>query len=189
VNPLEQFDADRARAFAAQDPMASVCTVANIDARGAVQIRTLVLRNVNNQMAVFVNATSPKWPALQQTFAVQTYWPSVALQYRLQVSTIAIDADLVHKSWHLRPDLPKRMDWFYQQHGQQSSKIESRQALLDLVNRVELPQPLVAPEHACGLGLIPFEVERLDLSQTDGIHDRQHYSLQNDIWTVTTLVP
>lgn len=169
--------------------MAAVCTVANVDAQGAVQIRTLVLRNVNDQLAVFVNATSPKWPALQQTFAVQTYWPSVALQYRLQVSTTAIDANLVHKSWRLRPDLPKRMDWFYQQHGQQSSTVASRQALLDLVNRVELPEPLAAPEQARGLGLIPFEVERLDLSQADGIHDRQRYCLQNGIWSVTTLVP
>ena len=44
--PLEQFFTDRQRAQAAEDPMAAVCTAANVDAQGLAQLRTLVLREV-----------------------------------------------------------------------------------------------------------------------------------------------
>lgn len=169
--------------------MAAVCTVANVDNEGKVQIRTLVLRNVDDDLAIFINATSPKWTALQNTFSVQTYWPSVSLQYRLQVSSVQIEKELVHDSWQMRPDVPKRMDWLYQQHRGQSSTVDSRQALLDLLDEVSLPEPLSAPEHASGLRLLPHEIERLDLSQDNGVHDRRRYRLIQDQWTVTTLVP
>ena len=189
MDPLEQFHTDRAKAFEAKDPMAAVCTVGNIDSAGQVQIRTLVLRNVGDDLAIFVNATSPKWPALQDTFAVQTYWPSVAVQYRLQVSSTPVEAKLVHQSWQMRPDMPKRMDWLYQQIANQSSTIASRQALLSMLDGVSLPDPLVAPEHASGLCLVPYEIERLDLNQDNGVHDRSHYRLDAGQWTTATLVP
>jgi len=189
MNPIEKFHQDRSAAFDAKDPMAAVCTVANVDNDGQVQIRTLVLRNVGDDLAIFINATSPKWAALQNTFSVQTYWPSVALQYRLQVSSIEVEAELVHQSWQMRPDMPKRMDWLYQQHTQQSSAIASRQALLSMLDEVTLPEPLIAPEHASGLRLVPYEIERLDLNQDNGVHDRTRYQWENDQWTATTLVP
>ena len=189
MNPIEKFHEDRSAAFAAEDPMAAVCTVANVDHEGQVQIRTLVLRNVGDDLAIFINATSPKWAALQNTFSVQTYWPSVALQYRLQVSSVEVETELVHQSWQMRPDMPKRMDWLYQQHTQQSSTIDSRQALLSLLDEVALPEPLIAPEHASGLRLVPHEIERLDLNQDNGVHDRTRYRLENNQWRGATLVP
>jgi pyridoxine/pyridoxamine 5'-phosphate oxidase len=189
MDPIKQFHEDRTAAFEAKDPMAAVCTVANVDDAGRVQVRTLVLRNVGDNLAVFINATSPKWPALQQTFAVQTYWPSVALQYRLQVTSTPVEAELVHQSWQMRPDMPKRMDWLYQQIAQQSSAIDSRQALISMLDEVHLPDPLIAPEHASGLCLVPHEIERLDLNQDNGVHDRSHYRLDAGQWHVTTLVP
>ncbi|XOV84393.1 MAG: hypothetical protein ACFHXK_04600 [bacterium] len=189
MNPIKKFHEERAAAFAAEDPMAALCTVANVDGNGRAQLRTLVLRNVDDDLAVFINATSPKWSALQQSFAVQTYWPSIAIQYRLQVTSKPVAAQLVHESWQMRPDMPKRMDWLYQQHAQQSSPIESRQALITLLDGVRLPDPLVAPEHASGLILVPHEIERLDLNQANGVHDRSHFQLKDNQWTVTTLVP
>ena len=57
MNPIEKFHEDRSAAFAAEDPMAAVCTVANVDHEGQVQIRTLVLRNVGDDLAIFIIAT------------------------------------------------------------------------------------------------------------------------------------
>ena len=169
--------------------MAHLCTVANIDAAGRAQMRTLVLRDVQGQLAIFINATSPKWAALQTGFTLHTYWPSVQLQYRFIVTAEVIDPQRVHESWHLRPDMPKRMDWFYEQHGQQSSKVTSRESLLAKISNVELPDPLHAPDNARGLLLSLIEVERLDLGQDNGVHDRQHFTLSGDDWHQSTLVP
>ena len=74
MDPIEQFYADRAEAQAAQDPMAAVCCVASYDG-AQVQQRTLVLRDVEGELAIFINATSPKWATLQDAFSLTTWWP------------------------------------------------------------------------------------------------------------------
>ncbi len=189
MNPLTLFADDRARARAEQDPMAALCNVANVDHTGAPQLRTLVLRDVDGHLAIFVNATSPKWTHLHNGFVVHTYWPSVQIQYRMQAKAEPVELEVVHDSWHLRPDMPKRMDWFYEQHAVQSSPIESRAALLERVHSVNLPDPLAAPENARGLLIHPYEIERLDLTQPDGVHDRTRYTFVHDKWQMSTLVP
>ena len=189
MDPMALFNADRSRARSANDPMAHLCTGANIDSTGRAQLRTLVLRDIQGQLAIFVNATSPKWATLQTGFALHTYWPSVQLQYRFIVTAEVIDPQMVHESWHLRPDMPKRMDWFYEQQGKQSSPVASRESLLGKISDIELPDPLHAPGNARGLLLSPIEVERLDLGQENGVHDRQYFTLSGDTWQQTTLVP
>ncbi|MEM9620421.1 MAG: pyridoxamine 5'-phosphate oxidase family protein [Pseudomonadota bacterium] len=188
-HPLDLFADDRARARAAEDPMAHLCTVANTDAEGQPQLRTLVLRDVDDRLALFINATSPKWPSLQAGFAVMTYWPSVQIQYRLQVTAEPLAAETVHASWLQRPPAPQRMDWFYQQVQPQSSVINSREALLANLLKVEVPAPLKAPNNARGVLLNIAELERLDLNQPDGVHLRERFIWNDDQWQQTVLVP
>lgn len=189
MDPLVLFDSDRGRARVAEDPMAHLCTVANVDAAGRAQMRTLVLREVDGSLAIFVNATSPKWHSLQNDFVLHTYWPSVQVQYRMHVSAEPLANHVVHDSWHLRPDMPKRMDWFYEQHGVQSSPVTSRDELLSKLADVDLPEPLKAPDNARGLLITPHEIERLDLTQADGVHDRQLFVHREGTWIISTLVP
>ena len=189
MDPWARFHSDRQRAFAANDAMAPLCTTANVDATGNAQLRTLVLRDVDGQLALFINATSPKWPHLQTQVSLLTYWPTVNLQYRLQCHTTEVAPEIVAASWQLRPPAPKQMDWFYTQHLAQSSEIESRQVLLEQVAAQQLPDPLQAPSSARGLLLQPFVIERLDLNQDNGIHDRRFNRLQNGSWTEKVLVP
>ena len=118
-----------------------------------------------------------------------TYWPSVQIQYRLQVRTTPVPTDVVAESWQLRPDAPKRMDWFYTRQQSQSTDIGSRDRLLDEALGLDLLDPLVAPDTARGLLLRPYKIERLDLTQDNGIHDRTLYEESGDAWTTTTLVP
>lgn len=189
MNPLDQFLHDLNLARAAADPMANLCTVANVDATGQVQQRTLVLRQVDGQLAIFINATSPKWPHLQNTASLLTYWPSVQVQYRIHATTSEVAAELVKESWQLRPDAPKHLDWFYSNQAPQSSDIGDRESLLSQLARQTLPTPLIAPDTAQGLLLHPTRVERLDLTQDNGVHQRTHAILVNDRWQQTTLVP
>ena len=186
---IEQFNADRQTAFAARDEMAALCTVANVDQHGEPQLRTLVLREVVDQLAVFINETSPKWPHLQQHLSLLTYWPTVKIQYRLRTSVAQIDPAIVHESWLERPLAPQQMDWFYTQHLAQSSKLASRDQLLAELGQQHLPEPLTAPTTARGLILTPLRIERLDLNQENGVHDRRIAEWVDDKWTEQVLVP
>ncbi len=193
-DPLKQFHAERQLARDAGDPMAHVCVLATVDKQGRPQARTLVLRNVNHEgqprLALFINASSPKWTELanSESVSVQVYWPSVELQYRMQVKAETLNPQMVAESWQLRPDAPKNMDWLYQQQAQ-STMVADRQALLSQLNQLKTPEPLVAPEGAKGLLLQIIEIERLDLTQSNGVHDRTQYTLNNNEWQKQTIHP
>lgn len=182
---------DRERARLQADPCASLCTLATVDAGGHPQARTVVLRELDGRFAVFCNRTSPKWRELEQspTLAVVVLLPSLDLQYRLQCSTRPVDRSLLHASWSLRPDVPKRLDWFYTRVQPQSSTVDSRDTLLDGLNRLRLREPLTAPRTAAGLYLEPTWVERLDLAADDGVHDRRGYRRDAQGWRELVLVP
>lgn len=196
-DPLAQFHAERQLARDAGDPMALVCVLATVDQQGRPQARTLVLRNVDHngspRLALFINANSPKWAELanSDSASVQVYWPSVELQYRMQVQTEALDPKVVAESWQFRPDAPKKMDWLYQQQAQ-STAVADRAQLLKQLDQLASPEPLVAPEAAKGLLIQVTEIERLDLTQSNGVHDRTLHTLRQGgqgEWDKQTLVP
>ena len=194
ADPILRFHADRQLARDAGDPMAHVCVLATVDAEGCPQARTLVLRNVElndtQALAIFINASSPKWAefANSSTVSVQAYWPSIEIQYRMQVDTTPLDAEIVAQSWQFRPDAPKKMDWLYQQHAQ-STVIGDRSALLGELEQLTTPEPLIAPDAAKGLLIQPVEIERLDLTQSNGVHDRTLYKFVEGNWVSSVLVP
>ncbi|MBX3705901.1 MAG: pyridoxamine 5'-phosphate oxidase family protein [Pseudomonadales bacterium] len=190
-DPLERLRADRARAFEVGDPCAGLCTVASVDAAGHPAARTLVLRELEGRFAVFTNRTSPKWTQFERsaTVAVVVWLPMLNLQYRLQCTTHPVPDALVHASWLLRPDVPKRLDWFYTTAASQGTVIADRRALLDGLAGVSLPEPLTAPPTAAGRYLEPHSIDRLDLAQPDGVHDRRHFEWRGNDWVETVRVP
>lgn len=190
-DPLALLAGDRQRAQELDDPCATLCTLASVDAAGHPQARTVVLRDLDGRLAIFGNDTSPKWRQIELsvTLAVVVWLPSVNVQYRLQCDTRPVPKPVVHQSWQLRPEAPKRLDWLYTRVQAQSSAIESRQALQDAVAGLTLREPLVAPRTAAGVYLEPIMVERLDLNVADGIHDRRGFRRQPDGWQTYTLVP
>ena len=178
--------ADRARARDADDPMANLCVLATVGEREP-EARTLVLRDVDDRLALFFNATSPKAGEIRRsaTVAVLIYLPSLSRQYRVRTRLLDIPAPVVHGQWQLRPDAPKRMDWLYERHPQ-SSAVPSREALLD---ELGAGTPEEAPASAIGYYLDPVAIERLDLAQPNGVHDRRRYSYDGNAWTEEVLVP
>ncbi len=195
MNPIERFHEDRERARAAGDPCAELCALATVNADGAPQVRTLVLRDLADpanpsegaRLAVFINDSSPKWSAMAQVSAL-AYFPTLKVQYRLTCATAPVPEALVHERWQDRPEAPKRMDWYYAQRPQ-STPVPSRGQLIQELRDLDLPEPLVAPPSARGLFLAPFTMERLDLNLGDGIHDRRRWQRSGSGWTETVLVP
>lgn len=186
VDPVRLLKADRARARANEDPMANLCVLATVG-DGVPEARTLVLRDVDERLGLFFNGHSPKAREVGRSdaVAVLVYLPSLSRQYRLRTTLTAIPADIVHANWQYRPDVPKQMDWLYERRPQ-SSPITSRRMLIE-----ELPTavPEVAPASAIGYYLAPLAIERLDLGQADGVHDRRRYTLHDEGWLEQILVP
>jgi pyridoxamine 5'-phosphate oxidase len=191
VSPLALLAADRSQARQLADPCADLCTLATVDSAGHPQARTVVLRELDGRLAIFLNETSPKWQQLEhaQSLAVVVWLPSVNVQYRLQCESRPVAKPHVYESWQLRPEAPKRMDWFYTRVQPQSTPVDSRDALLDQVGALQLRDPLVAPRTSAGVYLEPFRIERLNLAMPDGIHDRRSYQRRADGWHETVLVP
>ena len=65
----------------------------------------------------------------------------------------------------------------------------SRTALLEELAAVALPEPLVAPESARGLYLLSDRIERLDLGQDNGVHDRRLFLRESGRWSQAVLTP
>ena len=168
---------------------------------GEPRVRTLVLRDVDDTVALeaapegfaatgfglFLNRTSPKFREFGESdcVAVLVYLPSLAVQYRLRCRLRPLPAQVVHESWRLRPSVPKRMDWLYERFPQ-SGAIGSREELVALLQG---PEPTDAPDTAVGFVLNTDSVERLDLGQEDGIHDRRRYTIAGGRWVEEILVP
>ena len=175
-DPIALLATDRVSARQLNDGWASLCTLGTVNAQGDTEQRTLVLRYVESRLALFFSARAPKWQELQArpTCSVQLYLPSIQVQYRIRAAWEKIDSELVQSSWTLRPDIPKKLDWLYEQQPQSSA-----------VNRAELleqlgddqPVPDHAPAAAMGVYLNPLTIERLLL--TTGVHERERWTLRN----------
>jgi pyridoxine/pyridoxamine 5'-phosphate oxidase len=191
TDPIARLLEERAIARDLQDPCANLCTFASVDHQGMPDARTLVLRELDGELAVFSNRTSPKWRQVEArgSVAVVVWLPSQNLQYRLRCTTTPVPAQLVHDSWLLRPQVPKQLDWFYTQQQPQSSTVADRSTLLAALAAQGLPDPLVAPDTAGGLFLHPTLIDRLDLDQPDGVHDRRHFRRTDQGWLESVLVP
>ncbi len=187
VDPLAQLANDRAIARENNDGWAALCTLGTVNAEGDVEQRTLVLREIQSRLALFFSARSPKWQELQQrpTCSLQLYLPTIQVQYRIRAAWEKISPDVVHQSWSMRPDIPKRLDWLYQQYPQ-SSALDRTTLLAQL--EPETPVPACAPASALGVFLNPLSLERLQLSA--GVHERERWELRSDQgWSHTNLVP
>ncbi len=187
MNPLHRLQEDRARARELGDPYAELCALATVDAHRHPEVRTLVLRSIEEKLAVFVNATSPKWPSMDRVAAL-VYLASLGIQYRLTCRTEPVSDKTVKASWQLRPETPKRLDWLYEVLPQ-SSPVESRKQLLEKLATARVPDPLVAPDSARGLYLLPHRIERLDLNDNSDVHDRRLWNLADGAWREHVLVP
>lgn len=188
TDPVRLLKADRDHARNAGDPWADLCVVASISPSGEPRSRVLVLRDLDDQLALFFNASSPKSEEFKrsESLSILLYLHALKVQYRLTATFAEVDPNVIAKSWKLRPLVPRKLDWLYATRPQ-SSSVPSREALLDAIDRI--PETTTAPPTARGYALVPTEIERLDLDQPNGIHDRRRYKRLGDNWHETVLIP
>lgn len=190
ADPIQLLELDRKTAKERGDPAANVCVVATVNKENEPNLRTLVLRDVENRLAIFVNRTSQKVGefANSSTVAVLIYLPSISVQYRLNCELAAISSRIVKESWLLRPQTSKKLDVLYESYPQ-GAEIPSDEWLKDQLDRIGLPTE--ATPSVAGYFLQPKNVTRLELHDEPGsVHRAQRYSIDPDgFWTVTTQMP
>jgi len=195
LNPLTDIINDRVEARKQGDSNADICFLALADKDGQASVRTLVLREITDSyLVLFLNRTSPKWQLLQQgaNYELLLWYASMQRQYRIQGTMRPLDSDVVRQTWQRRPHGSKYLDYVYQEMAAQSSEIESREQLVNEIQRLKKTykvDEMQAPAEVGGIELIAHRVEMLDLNREDRIHDRRVFSLHDGLWTVKILVP
>jgi pyridoxamine 5'-phosphate oxidase len=191
-DPLLQLAHDRGRARDKADPWANLCVVSTIDANQLPQSRVVVLRDVAERLAVFINGTSPKHTEFTYAThqAVLVYLSSIGVQYRLTTTVEAVPRAIVAASWLDRPRIPKVMDHLYENIAPQSSHIESREAFMARFATLDaqMADDVTAPDQALGYYLTVDRLERLELAG-DRPHTRIAYRRTPSGWHAATLIP
>lgn len=195
MNPLKNIQSDRLQARQLGDSNADICFLALADAEGRASVRTLVLRDINDDgLTLFLNRTSPKWQAITEGTGHELliWYASMQRQYRISGSLRELDATLVKSNWQRRPTGSKYLDYVYEELGKQSSMIDSRDILMHKVSQLKQDrdaESMQAPPMVTGIQLIADRVDVLDLNSQDRIHDRRLYTYIGDTWTSQVLIP
>jgi pyridoxine/pyridoxamine 5'-phosphate oxidase len=184
----ERWRAEQQRAVAASDPMAPLVSLATVARTGQPEVRTLVLRWLNDQPALFVNATSPKWEAItaEPRVALLAYWPSLKIQYRLDGTVTPLAAEPVQRSWRMRPPVPRKLDQLYESKAAQSSVLPPSEDLASWLAATD-EDPQAVPASATGLLFAAERIERLAL-QDNAPHDRAQARAAHQ-WQLERLMP
>lgn len=195
IDPISRISRDRTEARKLDDPNADICFLALADQHGRASVRTLVLRDIDeNRFMLFMNQTSPKWKVLSEggNWEMLIWYPSMQRQYRVSGDMAPVDMDYVRQSWHRRPSGSKYLDVLYEFTYDQSSIIESREHLVGEIHRIRGEynvDDMQAPDKVAGIQLVATRIEMLDLNREDRIHDRQLFTFENGQWSVQTMVP
>ncbi len=192
---IEKIRDDRFQARRLDDTGADICFLALADNDGNASVRTLVLRDIQeNRFLLFVNQSSPKWKIIRAGGNVELllWYHSMQRQYRIRGSAQEHDPEFVRQSWQRRPRGSKHLDLMYEHVADQSSEIGTREDLVGHITEIRTKNDvdnMEAPTKVAGIELVATQIEMLDLNREDRIHDRQRFSLIDGEWQSVTLVP
>ncbi len=188
-DPLALLSHDRLQARRTDDPLVDRCVLGTVDRSGHAALRTLVLREIDERLALFYNRTSTKHVELMNQShrgSLLIFLPSVGVQYRLESRFEEIPREVIEEHWQLKPDAAKRMDSIYERHPQ-STVIDDFAAFETLFAATAPPRK--SPRNGGGVFVVPDVIERLELHTDPQMHDRRVFSRNGDGWRVHQLVP
>ncbi len=192
-DPLSGLREDRARAREYGDANSELCWLATIDASGLPRVRALVLRDVEEGLALFINATSAKGADLtrEPRCQIATWYPSLQRQWRLTVQTEPLSRTLLTSHWQRRPRSSQVMDHLYGDGFPQSTPLDDPARLRSAHDALDAalgsdPSP---PADALALKLEILGAECLQIHPADRLHDRWEYVQDGSGWTRRALVP
>lgn len=189
IDPLALFASDREQARTQNDPMVDRCIVGTINRQGGVSQRTLVLRDIDDRLALFYSEASPKhleFLSNDNEASLLTLFPSVGVQYRLSARLIEMPRSIVESHWQLKPGSAKRLDAIYSRFLQSTVISDIEQFETRFAATVA---PVKAPLICTGCFIEPFEIERLLLRSDPHRHDRKRFVLHDSEWTEFELIP
>lgn len=192
---IERITGDRVQARSLSDPNADVCFLA-IAEDGVASIRTLVVREIDgNRFTLFINRSSPKFRALANgaSYEMLLWYQTLQRQYRVSGTFEEHDRSIIESNWYRRPKGSKFLDYVYEEMGDQSTFIDSRETLMAKIDELKVrwtEEHFDVPEKAVGVVLVANRVEMLDLNDKDRIHDRRLYTLEADgKWSEQVMIP
>ena len=189
MDPLVLIAEDRAAARAADDPCVDRCVLGTVNSKSQVEQRVLVLRDVEDELAIFYSATSAKHRELtRQRFeaSLLVFLPTVGVQYRIAANLEPIPSNIVRDSWQLKPNAAKRMDALYKRYPQSTVIGDVETFETQFLSSVP---PVQAPQHSVGYFIHPQTIERLELRTDPAMHLRTRYRLSDGQWESVRLVP
>lgn len=193
ADPTAALSADRTRARELRDSNAELCWLATVDADGWPKVRALVLRDVADGHALFINATSAKGRDFDRDSRCQIacWYPSLQRQWRLEARVVALDRSVLAAHWRRRPRSSQVLDHVYVQGFPQSSELADPAALATAHARLdesldEHPEP---PAEALGLRLEVASAECLQIHPGSRLHERWRFTLSAHGWQRQALVP
>ena len=188
-DPLVLLSHDRSEARRTNDPLVDRCVLGTVDRNGRSALRTLVLREIDEQLALFYSRSSAKHVELTNNGlrgSILVFLPSIGVQYRIESRFKDIPRSVIEEHWQLKPDAAKRMDSIYARHPQ-STVIDDVEAFKTLFAATVPPRK--SPANGCGVFLLPQLVERLELRADPHMHDRKLFTRRDEGWQVQHLVP
>ena len=189
TDPIELLMRDRADARESSDPMVDRCVLGTVNRNGHATLRTLVLRDVDERLALFYSKSSTKHAEVLTNGnrgSLLILLPSIGVQYRINARFEAISRSVIESHWQLKPDASKRMDAIYERHPQ-STVIEDFDAFETLFAATVPPRK--RPPNGVGVFVDAELVERLELRADPQMHDRKLFKRSGDEWETQQLVP
>ena len=197
-DPIVALRSDREAAHQAGDENALLCWLATVGVDGTPSVRTLVLREVDGALALFVNATSPKWREMRHQARVQVacWLPSLQRQWRIDAQTRVLPHEVVARHWHRRPRVSQVLDHYYGTHHPQSTPLEDADvdarfgADMNALDAALSERPDV-PTQSLAIALDVLAVDCAQLHPAPRLHQRQRWSRDrvDAPWAKTRITP
>ena len=189
TDPIELLVRDRADARESNDPMVDRCVLGTVNRNGRAALRTLVLREIDDRLALFYSRTSAKHAEVitnGNRGSLLIFLPSIGVQYRIEARFEEISRSVIESHWQLKPEASKRMDSIYERHPQ-STVIEDFNTFETLFAATVPPRQ--RPPKRVGNFVLADLVERLELRADPQMHDRKLFKRSETDWEVQRLVP
>lgn len=191
TSPIERLQQDRQSARSLNDSNADICFLALTDP----SVRTLVTRDISEVgITLFINKTSAKWASIERDprGEILFWFSSLQKQYRVSGAIEELARAEIEHNWPRRPSGSKYLDHAYEAFARQSSAIDSRDSLVEHINRQKetvAEDGMATPPGATGITLRPASIECLDLNALNRIHDRRLFTKTGSGWQEQALMP
>lgn len=193
VSLLATLESDLASVRSSSEPNALLGILATVDAGGTPRARTVIVHDIENGSALLlVSRFHQKWAHLQANPRAELllWWITHKLQYRLIGTVSEAGKETTARLWAKLPDAAKQLDHAYGEDFLPGQRIELSQEQIKAEVKIrsegaDLSEP---PAHVRAIYLELVEIERLEASPPDRVHNRQRAATTTS-WLPEQLIP